>query len=223
MLFNHLTGLIIADTKKIDQSIRGARSVLSQIQGHVTSASKYSEGRTLVVSSSRRVKPRMRVFVFSFNNQSCHKGEKVTRKCLQHVLWAVQNLSLGMCHSEDGDLSPSSGNTETPRDKPQRLISKHTIPFLVVFFFPSARTYFSKATTVPGNLKSSPASVTSSGKSPWRFFFSFPYPPSSKREREKTFPPHTTLPSQFQCRLLCWVLASNAMLKITRCKSPTKR
>lgn len=101
-----------------------------------------------------------------------------------------------------------SGYTESPCDNPQRQISKHMSPFLVFFCL---SYIFAKPQQRPGNLKSSPASVTSSSKSLWHFFFSFPYCMFlKKRERKKTFLPHITLLPQFQCRLLCWVVASNA-------------
>lgn len=121
-------------------------------------------------------------------------------------------------HSEDSDVSPS-GPERLQRESLWQTAEadfKTNQSVLVFFFLPL--TYFCKATTAPSNLKSSPASVTSSSKSLWHFFFSFPYSMFLKKEREKTFLPHITLLSQFQCRLLCWVVASNASVSAKNCQ-----
>lgn len=63
----------------------------------------------------------------------------MNRKCLSDMCCGLFRMS----HSEDGDLSPSGPAewfTVTPRDKPQRLSSKHTRPFL--FYFSASHVCF---------------------------------------------------------------------------------
>lgn len=101
-----------------------------------------------------------------------------------------------------------SGYTESPCDKPQRQISKHMSPLL--FFSASHIFLLSHNSHLQSEVISCFCHVLQQVALTLLLFISLQHVPQKKREKKKTFLPHITLLPQFQCRLLCWVVASNA-------------
>lgn len=111
-------------------------------------------------------------------------------------------------HFEDSDLSPS-GPERLHRETNRRGRFQNT-RVRSCFFSASHIFLLSHNSHLQSEVISCFCHVLQQVALTLLLFISLQHVPQKKREKKKTFLPHITVLPQFQCRLLCWVVASNA-------------